>query len=67
MSQSTFNLQTAPGYQVLAAAGKTVLRPGGRAATEQLFGWANFQPGATVLELASGVGTSAIGRCRIKV
>ena len=39
------NLQTAPGYQVLASAGKTVLRPGGRIATEQLFAWANFQPG----------------------
>lgn len=60
MSQATFNPQTAPGYQVLAAAGKTVLRPGGRAATEQLFEWANFQPGETVLELASGLGTTAI-------
>ncbi len=54
------NLQTAPGYQVLASAGKTVLRPGGRIATEQLFAWANFQPGETVLELASGLGISAI-------
>lgn len=56
----TLNLKTAPGYQVLAAAGKTVLRPGGRVATEQLFTWANFQPGETVLELASGLGISAI-------
>lgn len=60
MSQATLNLKTAPGYQVLAAAGKTVLRPGGQAATEQLFEWAEFQPGKTVLELASGLGTSAI-------
>jgi hypothetical protein len=37
MSQAILNFQTAPGYQVLAAAGKTVLRPGGRAATEQLW------------------------------
>lgn len=56
----TLNLKNAPGYQVLASAGKTVLRPGGRVATEQLFAWANFQRGETVLELASGLGTSAI-------
>lgn len=54
------DLTTAPGHVVLAAAGKTVLRPGGRTATEQLFQWANFQPGETVLELASGLGNSAI-------
>lgn len=60
MTQTTLNLKTAPSYVVLAAAGKTVLRPGGRAATEQLFQWANFQPGETVLELASGLGNSAI-------
>lgn len=59
-THTTPNLQTAPSHIVLAAAGKTVLRPGGRAATEQLFAWANFQPGETVLELASGLGTSAI-------
>lgn len=47
------NFATAPGYQVLAAAGKRILRPGGKAATEQLFTWANFQPGETVLELAA--------------
>ncbi|MEJ6485336.1 hypothetical protein N0Y54_29185 [Nostoc punctiforme UO1] len=60
MTQTTVNLTTAPSHVVLAAAGKTVLRPGGRAATEQLFEWANFQPGETVLELASGLGNSAI-------
>ncbi|NKB17629.1 MAG: class I SAM-dependent methyltransferase [Pseudanabaena sp. CRU_2_10] len=60
MMQATIDLKTVPGYEVLAAAGKTVLRPGGRAATEQLLRWANFQPGDTVLELASGLGTSAI-------
>jgi cyclopropane fatty-acyl-phospholipid synthase-like methyltransferase len=70
MSQTTIYLQTAPGYQVLAAAGKTVLRPGGRAATEQLLQWANFQSNGTVLELASGLGTTAIAlakRYNIKV
>lgn len=60
MTQTGLNLATAPGHVVLAAAGKTVLRPGGRAATEQLFQWANFQPGETVLELAAGLGNSAI-------
>lgn len=60
MTDATLNFQTASGHQVLAAAGKKYLRPGGRAATEQLFGWANFQPGETVLELASSFGYSAI-------
>lgn len=60
MSQTTLNLQTAPGHQVLAAAGKKILRPGGKSATEQLFNWADFQPDETVLELASSFGYSAI-------
>lgn len=60
MIQTTSNFQTAPGHQVLAAAGKKYLRPGGLRATEQLFQWANFQPGETVLELASSFGYSAI-------
>jgi len=44
-TQSPLNFKTAPGHQVLAAAGKQALRPGGDTATEQLFAWANFQPG----------------------
>lgn len=60
MTNATLNFKTAPAHQVLAAAGKKILRPGGRAATEQLFNWANFQPGETVLELASSFGYSAI-------
>jgi cyclopropane fatty-acyl-phospholipid synthase-like methyltransferase len=61
MIPQTFpDLTTAPSHVVLGAAGKTVLRPGGRAATEQLFQWAEFKPGNTVLELASGLGNSAI-------
>jgi SAM-dependent methyltransferase len=60
MPQTTPNLQTAPGHQVLAAAGKKILRPGGCRATERLFEWAKFQPGETVLELASSFGYSAI-------
>jgi cyclopropane fatty-acyl-phospholipid synthase-like methyltransferase len=60
MTNATLNLHTAPGHQVLAAAGKKILRPGGRTATEQLFQWADFQPGETVLELAASFGTSAI-------
>ena len=54
------HLRTAPGQQVLAAAGKKALRPGGYTATEQLFAWANLQPGETVLELAASFGHSAI-------
>jgi cyclopropane fatty-acyl-phospholipid synthase-like methyltransferase len=60
MTQTDLNLATAPSHVVLAAAGKTVLRPGGQAATEQLFQWADFKPGETVLELAAGLGNSAI-------
>lgn len=60
MTNATLNFKTAPGHQILAAAGKKILRPGGRAATEQLFEWANFQAGETVLELASSFGYSAI-------
>ncbi|MEM6447663.1 MAG: class I SAM-dependent methyltransferase [Cyanobacteria bacterium P01_D01_bin.123] len=54
------NLKTAPGHQVLAAAGKRALRPGGYGATEKLFAWADFKPGETVLELAASFGYSAI-------
>ncbi|MEM9809328.1 MAG: class I SAM-dependent methyltransferase [Cyanobacteria bacterium P01_D01_bin.56] len=60
MTQTQLNLKTAPGHQVLAAAGKKALRPGGYGATEQLFAWANFKPGETVLELAASFGYSAI-------
>ncbi len=60
MVQTPINLKTAPGHQVLAAAGKQTLRPGGYGATEQLLGWANLQPGETVLELAASFGYSAI-------
>lgn len=70
MTNSTLNFSTASGHQVLAAAGKKYLRPGGRIATEQLCAWANFQPGETVLELASSFGYSAISlaqRYHVKV
>ncbi|MBE9114037.1 class I SAM-dependent methyltransferase [Nodosilinea sp. LEGE 07298] len=60
MVQTLINFKTAPGHQVLAAAGKQALRPGGYGATEQLLGWANLQPGETVLELAASFGHSAI-------
>jgi len=60
MVQTAINLKTAPGHQVLAAAGKQTLRPGGYGATEQLLNWANLQPGETVLELAASFGYSAI-------
>ncbi len=54
------NLKTAPGHQVLAAAGKQTLRPGGYEATAQLFDWADFKPDETILELAASFGYSAI-------
>ncbi|HTL89281.1 MAG TPA: class I SAM-dependent methyltransferase [Leptolyngbya sp.] len=60
MTQKTLNLNSAPGHQVLAAAGKKILRPGGKAATQQLWEWANFKSGETVLELAASFGESAI-------
>ena len=60
MTQSTIDFETATGHQVMAAAGKKILRPGGKAATEQLFQWAEFKPGETVLELAASFGYSAI-------
>ncbi|MBP0029268.1 class I SAM-dependent methyltransferase [Roseofilum sp. Guam] len=60
MSQKVLNLKKAPGHQVLAKAGKKLLRPGGRSATEKLFAAANFQPGDSVLELAASFGYSAI-------
>lgn len=60
MTAQTLNWQTAPGHQVLAAAGKKILRPGGRKATERLFEQADFQAGESVLELASSFGYSAI-------
>jgi cyclopropane fatty-acyl-phospholipid synthase-like methyltransferase len=70
MTNPTLNYPTASGHQVLAAAGKKYLRPGGKIATEQLFQWANFQPGEKVLELASSFGYSAISlaqRYQVKV
>lgn len=57
---TTLNFATVPGHQVLATAGKKILRPGGKAATQQLLTWANFQPGETLLELAASFGESAI-------
>ncbi|WAS05327.1 class I SAM-dependent methyltransferase [Gloeomargaritales cyanobacterium VI4D9] len=54
------DLKNAPGHQVLAAAGKKALRPGGFGATDQLLTFANFQPRETVLELAASFGDTAI-------
>lgn len=64
MTVTPLKFKTAPGHQILAAAGKKILRPGGREATEQLFQWANFQPGETVLELAASFGESAIAMAK---
>ncbi|MDZ7961790.1 MAG: class I SAM-dependent methyltransferase [Aulosira sp. DedQUE10] len=70
MTNHALNFQTASGHQVLAAAGKKYLRPGGRIATDKLLEWANLHPGETVLELASSFGYSAISlaqRYHVKV
>lgn len=60
MTQTTKDIQKAPGHQILAATGKKYLRPGGRRVTTQLLAWADFQPNETVLELAASFGYSAI-------
>lgn len=60
MTNTALNFKTAFGHEVLAAAGKRMLRPGGKLATKQLFEWADFQPGETVLELAASFGYSSI-------
>jgi len=60
VTHNTLNLHSATGHQVLATAGKKILRPGGRAATQQLLQSANLKPGETVLELAASFGESAI-------
>ena len=43
------SIETMPGHEVLAMAGKTVLRPGGRKAAYQLFKWANFKKNKALL------------------
>lgn len=48
-----------PGHWLLARLGKRVLRPGGRALTEQLFDDARLA-GAQVVELAPGLGKTAV-------
>lgn len=52
----TIDIDTLPGHEVLALAGKKVLRPGGLTATRRLFKWANFEQGRSLLELASSFG-----------
>ncbi|CAB9510181.1 Met-10+ like-protein [Seminavis robusta] len=47
-------------HQVLEQVGKTVLRPGGSAATLTLQDWAHLGPGDSVLELCSGLGTGGM-------
>jgi SAM-dependent methyltransferase len=64
MIVTPLKIKTAPGHQILAAAGKKILCPGGREATEQLFQFAQFQPGKTVLELAASFGESAIAMAK---
>jgi SAM-dependent methyltransferase len=47
-------------YALLAAVGKRVIHPGGRASTDCLLEWADVQPGERVPDIGCGVGTTAI-------
>ena len=47
-------------YSFFAVLGKRVIHPGGRAATDQLIGGADFRADQRVLDVGCGVGTTAI-------
>jgi SAM-dependent methyltransferase len=47
-------------YTFMALIGKKVIHPGGRRATEELFRFADLQPGQHVLDAGAGCGTTAI-------
>jgi SAM-dependent methyltransferase len=47
-------------YTFMALIGKQVIHPGGRRATEELFRFADLQPGQHVLDAGAGCGTTAI-------
>jgi SAM-dependent methyltransferase len=54
------DVQALDPYTFMAVIGKRVIHPGGRRSTEELFDWADFQPGQRVLDIGCGVGTTAI-------
>src|SRR5438093_1030030 len=47
-------------YAFFAVLGKRVIHPGGRAATDELIGRADFRADQRVLDVGCGVGTTAI-------
>ena len=47
-------------YQFMAELGKSVIHPGGRRSTEELFQLAELAPGMRVLDVGCGIGTTAI-------
>jgi ubiquinone/menaquinone biosynthesis C-methylase UbiE len=53
-------LEEADPYLLFGLLGKQVIHPGGRRATEELFGLATFAAGQQVLDVGCGVGTTAI-------
>jgi len=51
-------------YAFLAVLGKRVIHPGGRRATEEVIGFADFAPGQHILDIGCGVATTAIAVAR---
>ena len=51
-------------YAFLAVLGKRVIHPGGRRATEEVVGFADFASGQRVLDIGCGVATTAIEAAR---
>ncbi len=47
-------------YAFLAVLGKRVIHPGGRRATEEVVGFADFSRGQRILDIGCGVGTTAV-------
>ena len=59
--QDTFSNEPEPSFhEVVQRMGKTVLRPGGSAATKHILETANLSPEDTVLELSAGLGRTGI-------
>ena len=60
MVEQRVSMAGADPYLLFGLLGKQVIHPGGRKATEELFGLAGLGPGQRVLDIGCGVGTTAI-------